>query len=98
MGGGGLDEGGDGQSFRANLVMGNLEIGYFKHLNFRTNYQITKLLNLRICHAHQRHTKKLGRNTSHRARCAQLVTSLIMEERLETTPAKPRPCVRTWKR
>src|SRR6476620_12571493 len=38
---------------------------------------------------HQRHTKKLGRNTSHRrALLRNLVTSLIMEERLETTPAK----------
>ena len=38
---------------------------------------------------HQRATKKLGRNTSHRrALLRNLVTSLIMEERLETTPAK----------
>jgi large subunit ribosomal protein L17 len=38
---------------------------------------------------HQRHSKKLGRNTSHRrALLRNLVTSLIMEERLETTPAK----------
>src|SRR5690242_21465361 len=38
---------------------------------------------------HQRHTKKLGRNTSHRRSLLRnLVTSLIMEERLETTPAK----------
>ncbi len=38
---------------------------------------------------HQRHTKKLGRNTSHRrALLRNLVTSLIMEERIETTPAK----------
>src|ERR1044071_1433549 len=38
---------------------------------------------------HQRHTKKLGRNTSHRrALLRNLVTSLIMEERLETTPTK----------
>jgi large subunit ribosomal protein L17 len=38
---------------------------------------------------HQRATKKLGRNTSHRrALLRNLVTSLIMEERIETTPAK----------
>src|SRR6201992_289000 len=38
---------------------------------------------------HQRHTKKLGRNTSHRrALLRNLVTSIIMEERSETTPAK----------
>ena len=38
---------------------------------------------------HLRHTKKLGRNTSHRrALLRNLVTSLIMEERLETTEAK----------
>src|ERR1700732_431325 len=38
---------------------------------------------------HQRATKKLGRNTSHRrALLRNLVTSLLMEERLETTPAK----------
>ena len=38
---------------------------------------------------HRRATKKLGRNTSHRrALLRNLVTSLIMEERLETTPAK----------
>lgn len=38
---------------------------------------------------HQRHTKKLGRNTSHRrALLRNLVTSLILEERIETTPAK----------
>jgi large subunit ribosomal protein L17 len=42
-----------------------------------------------IAMRHQRHTKKLGRNTSHRrALLRNLVTSLIMEERLETTPAK----------
>jgi large subunit ribosomal protein L17 len=38
---------------------------------------------------HQKATKKLGRNTSHRrALLRNLVTSLIMEERIETTPAK----------
>ena len=38
---------------------------------------------------HQRATKKLGRNTSHRrALLRNLVTSLILEERIETTPAK----------
>ena len=38
---------------------------------------------------HRKVTKKLGRNTSHRrALLRNLVTSLIMEERLETTPAK----------
>jgi len=38
---------------------------------------------------HQRATKKLGRNTSHRrALLRNLVTSLIMEERIETTSAK----------
>jgi large subunit ribosomal protein L17 len=38
---------------------------------------------------HRRATKKLGRNTSHRrALLRNLVTSLIMEERIETTPAK----------
>ena len=38
---------------------------------------------------HQRSTKKLGRNTSHRrALLRNLVTSLMIEERLETTPAK----------
>jgi large subunit ribosomal protein L17 len=38
---------------------------------------------------HGRATKKLGRNTSHRrALLRNLVTSLIMEERIETTPAK----------
>jgi large subunit ribosomal protein L17 len=38
---------------------------------------------------HQRATKKLGRNTSHRrALLRNLVTSLMMEERIETTPAK----------
>src|SRR5262245_42774539 len=38
---------------------------------------------------HQRATKKLGRNTSHRrALLRNLVTSLIMEERIETTLAK----------
>src|SRR5437867_8051940 len=38
---------------------------------------------------HRKATKKLGRNTSHRrALLRNLVTSLIMEERLETTPAK----------
>ncbi|HET9837731.1 MAG TPA: 50S ribosomal protein L17 [Candidatus Angelobacter sp.] len=38
---------------------------------------------------HQRATKKLGRNTSHRrALLRNLVTSLIMEERIETTQAK----------
>jgi len=37
---------------------------------------------------HRKVTKKLGRNTSHRrALLRNLVTSLIMEERLETTPA-----------
>lgn len=38
---------------------------------------------------HQRHTKKLGRNTSHRrALLRNLVTSLIVEERIETTITK----------
>jgi large subunit ribosomal protein L17 len=38
---------------------------------------------------HRNATKKLGRNTSHRrALLRNLVTSLIMEERIETTPAK----------
>ena len=38
---------------------------------------------------HRKVEKKLGRNTSHRrALLRNLVTSLIMEERLETTPAK----------
>ena len=38
---------------------------------------------------HQVATKKLGRNTSHRrALLRNLVTSLILEERIETTPAK----------
>src|SRR5437899_6392343 len=38
---------------------------------------------------HQTATKKLGRNTSHRrALLRNLVTSLIMEERIETTPTK----------
>src|SRR5437868_11237404 len=38
---------------------------------------------------HQRHTKQLGRNTSHRrALLRNLVTSLIMEERIETTVTK----------
>ena len=38
---------------------------------------------------HQNATKKLGRNTSHRrALLRNLVTSLILEERIETTPAK----------
>src|SRR5258707_12395659 len=38
---------------------------------------------------HQRHTKKLGRNTSHRrALLRNLVTSLIIEERIETTIPK----------
>jgi large subunit ribosomal protein L17 len=38
---------------------------------------------------HQNATKKLGRNTSHRrALLRNLVTSLIMEERIQTTPAK----------
>lgn len=38
---------------------------------------------------HRRATKKLGRNTSHRrALLRNLVTSLMMEERIETTPAK----------
>ena len=38
---------------------------------------------------HRIATKKLGRNTSHRrALLRNLVTSLIMEERIETTPAK----------
>ncbi len=38
---------------------------------------------------HQKSTKKLGRNTSHRrALLRNLVTSLMIEERLETTPAK----------
>jgi large subunit ribosomal protein L17 len=38
---------------------------------------------------HRGAVKKLGRNTSHRrALLRNLVTSLIMEERLETTPAK----------
>ena len=38
---------------------------------------------------HLRSTKKLGRNTSHRrALLRNLVTSLMMEERIETTPAK----------
>ncbi len=38
---------------------------------------------------HRKPTKKLGRNTSHRrALLRNLVTSLIMEERIETTTAK----------
>jgi large subunit ribosomal protein L17 len=38
---------------------------------------------------HRIATKKLGRNTSHRrALLRNLVTSLMMEERIETTPAK----------
>jgi large subunit ribosomal protein L17 len=38
---------------------------------------------------HRGSVKKLGRNTSHRrALLRNLVTSLIMEERIETTPAK----------
>lgn len=38
---------------------------------------------------HRRATKKLGRNTSHRrALLRNLVTSLMIEERIETTPAK----------
>ena len=38
---------------------------------------------------HRKATKKLGRNTSHRrALLRNLVTSLIMEDRIETTPAK----------
>jgi large subunit ribosomal protein L17 len=38
---------------------------------------------------HRNATKKLGRNTSHRrALLRNLVTSLIMEERIETTPTK----------
>jgi large subunit ribosomal protein L17 len=38
---------------------------------------------------HRIATKKLGRNTSHRrALLRNLVTSLILEERIETTPAK----------
>ncbi|HEX2329618.1 MAG TPA: 50S ribosomal protein L17 [Candidatus Angelobacter sp.] len=38
---------------------------------------------------HRGAVKKLGRNTSHRrALLRNLVTSLILEERLETTPAK----------
>ena len=38
---------------------------------------------------HRGSVKKIGRNTSHRrALLRNLVTSLIMEERLETTPAK----------
>ena len=38
---------------------------------------------------HRKVTKKLGRNTSHRrALLRNLVTSLIMEERIETTPTK----------
>ena len=38
---------------------------------------------------HRIATKKLGRNTSHRrALLRNLVTSLIMEERIETTPTK----------
>ncbi|MGH9568945.1 MAG: 50S ribosomal protein L17, partial [Candidatus Angelobacter sp.] len=38
---------------------------------------------------HRNATKKLGRNTSHRrALLRNLVTSLILEERIETTPAK----------
>jgi large subunit ribosomal protein L17 len=38
---------------------------------------------------HRIATKKLGRNTSHRrALLRNLVTSLIIEERIETTPAK----------
>jgi len=38
---------------------------------------------------HRKSTKKLGRNTSHRrALLRNLVTSLILEERIETTPAK----------
>ncbi|HWX55317.1 MAG TPA: 50S ribosomal protein L17 [Verrucomicrobiae bacterium] len=38
---------------------------------------------------HRKVAKKLGRNTSHRrALLRNLVTSLIMEERIETTPAK----------
>lgn len=38
---------------------------------------------------HRGAVKKLGRNTSHRrALLRNLVTSLVMEERIETTPAK----------
>src|SRR5258708_28475755 len=38
---------------------------------------------------HRKVAKKLGRNTSHRRPLLRnLVTSLIMEERIETTPAK----------
>jgi len=38
---------------------------------------------------HQKANKKLGRNTSHRrALLRNLVTSLLLEERIETTPAK----------
>src|SRR5947207_13649202 len=54
------------------------------------NYQITQLLNQgHTVMRHQIATKKLGRNTSHRrALLRNLVTSLIMEERIETTPTK----------
>ena len=42
---------------------------------------------------------KLGRNTSHRrALLRNLVTSIIIEDRVETTIAKARLCVPTWKR
>ena len=45
---------------------------------------------------HQRHTKKLGRNTSHRkALLRNLVTSLIMEERIETSKAPEAPSTNT---
>jgi large subunit ribosomal protein L17 len=58
----------------------------------RLNYQLTKSPTYQIeglTMRHQRATKKLGRNTSHRrALLRNLVTSLIMEERIETTPAK----------
>ena len=38
---------------------------------------------------HRGSVKKIGRNTSHRrALLRNLVTSLIMEERIETTPTK----------
>src|SRR5215472_11331311 len=53
------------------------------------NYKITQLPNQGSVMRHQRATKKLGRNTSHRrALLRNLVTSLIMEERIETTQAK----------
>src|SRR6478672_4456034 len=65
---------------RANGRFDQKLVGWSCNRNFPEGHKVMR---------HQRHTKKLGRNTSHRrALLRNLVTSLIMEERLETTPAK----------